>query len=178
MLAVPPMPPPALPSTSQFPGDPGKLERAELEAKYLQLRESYKSLKISQGVFRSRSRKQNAQIEGQNLAQWNQSEQLRELASREAAVKARAYRMLEVVTEVMGHLEDAGDELSTAFGAFQLGKRRPGTSPYGGAAMPQLMKGVLHFLNRWRLGKQQFGQLMAEREALVAALEGTDGRNH
>jgi len=44
--------------------------------------------------------------------------------------------------------------------------------------MPQLMKGVLHFLNRWRLGKQRFGQLMVEREALVAALEGADGRDH
>ncbi len=167
-----------MPSTSQFPGDPARLERAELEAKYLELRESYKSLNISRGVFRSRARRQIEQIEGQNLEQWNQSERLRELASREAAVKARAYRLLEVVTEVMGHLEDAGDELSTAFGAFQLGKRRPGSSAYGGAAMPHLMKGVLHFLNRWRLGKQRFGVLMAEREALVAALEGADGRDH
>jgi len=172
------MPPPALPSTSQFPSDPARLERAELEAKYLELRESYKSLRISRGVFRSRSRQQSEQIQGQNLEQWNQGERLRELASREAAVKARAYRLLEAVTEVMGHLEDAGDELSTAFGAFQLGKRRPGSSAYGGAAMPQLMKGVLHFLNRWRLGKQRFGVLMAEREALVAALEGADGRDH
>jgi hypothetical protein len=172
------MPPPALPSTSLFPSDPSGLERAELEAKYLELRESYKSLKISRGVFRSRSRKQSEQIEGQNLEQWNQSERIRELIGREAAVKARAYLLLEVVTEVMGHLEDAGDELSTSFGAFQLGKRRPGGSAYGGAAMPQLMKGVLHFLNRWRLGKQRFGQLMVEREALVAALEGADGRDH
>jgi hypothetical protein len=172
------MPPPALPSTSLFPSDPSGLERAELEAKYLELRESYKSLKISRGVFRSRSRKQSEQIGGQNLEQWNQSERIRELIGREAAVKAKAYRLLEVVTEVMGHLEDAGDELSTSFGAFQLGKRRPGGSAYGGAAMPQLMKGVLHFLNRWRLGKQRFGQLMVEREALVAALEGADGRDH
>lgn len=172
------MPPPALPSTSLFPSDPSGLERAELEAKYLELRESYKSLKISRGVFRSRSRKQSEQIEGQNLEQWNQSERIRELIGREAAVKAKAYRLLEVVTEVMGHLEDAGDELSNSFGAFQLGKRRPGGSAYGGAAMPQLMKGVLHFLNRWRLGKQRFGQLMVEREALVAALEGADGRDH
>jgi len=172
------MPPPALPSTSAFPADPASLDRAELEAKYLALRESYKSLKISRGVFRSRSRQQSEQIQEHNLEQWSQSERLRELVSREAAVRARAYRLLEVVSEVMGHLEDAGDELSTAFGAFQLGKRRPGTSPLGGAAMPQLMKGVLHFLNRWRLGKQRFGVLMAEREALVAALEGADGRDH
>jgi hypothetical protein len=172
------MPPPSLPSTNTFPTDPGSLERSELEAKYLELRASYKSLMISRGVFRSRSRHQSEQIQGQNLEQWNQSERLRELVSREAAVKAGAYRLLEAVTEVMGHLEDAGDELSTAFGAFQLSKRRPGTSPLGGAAMPQLMKGVLHFLNRWRLGKQRFGILMAEREALVAALEGADGRDH
>lgn len=31
--------------------------------------------------------------------------------------------MLEIVTDVVEHLEDAGDEMGTAFGAYQLGRR-------------------------------------------------------
>lgn len=108
---------------------------------------------------------------------------------REARLRAETYAMLEAVTEVMEHLEDAGDALSNGFGAYQLGRRRPGGSIggsasgsggllAGGAAMPQLMKGVLHFLNRWRLGRQRFQQLMLQRQSLTALLEEGDGRDH
>lgn len=188
------MPDRALPSTSAFPSDPGELERAELEAVYLQLRHSYGSLMRSRGQYRGRAGRQGDEIREQTLQTFEQSEvvsQLRErldrLTARESKLKAETYAMLEVITEVIGHLEDAGDELSKGFGAYQLGKRRSGSGAgggygsggllAGGAAMPQLIKGVLHFLNRWRLGKQRFQQLLLQRDSLTALLEDGDGRN-
>jgi hypothetical protein len=71
---------------------------------------------ISRGIHRSRSEKQGGQL--QELGQ-----RLRALAAREASVKAEAYAMLEIVTDVVEHLDDAGDEMATAFGAYQLGRR-------------------------------------------------------
>jgi len=157
------MPPPALPPTTAYPSDPKPLERERLDALYLELRGNYKSLMISRGIHRSRSEKQGGQL--QELRQ-----RLRALAEREASVKAEAYAMLEIVTDVVEHLEDAGDEMDTAFGAYQLGRR----SYNGGGNISRLVQGVINFLNRWRTGKQHFDQLNARQRALRATLEGSD----
>jgi hypothetical protein len=58
-------------------------------------------------------------------------------------VKAEAYAMLEIVTDVVEHLEDAGDEMNTAFGAYQLGRR----SYNGGGSIGRLVQAVINFLN-------------------------------
>jgi hypothetical protein len=157
------MPPPALPPTTAYPSDPKPLERERLDALYLELRGNYKSLMISRGIHRSRSEKQGGQL--QELRQ-----RLRALAEREASVKAEAYAMLEIVTDVVEHLEDAGDEMDTAFGSYQLGRR----SYNGGGNISRLVQGVINFLNRWRTGKQHFDQLNARQRALRATLEGSD----
>jgi hypothetical protein len=155
------MPPLALPPTTAYPSDPKALERERLDALYLELRGNYKSLMISRGIHRSRSEKQGGQL--QELGQ-----RLRALAAREASVKAEAYAMLEIVTDVVEHLEDAGDEMNTAFGAYQLGRR----SYNGGGSIGRLVQAVINFLNRWRTGKERFEQLSARQEALRASLEG------
>jgi hypothetical protein len=98
------MPSLALPPTTAYPSDPTALERERLEALVRELRGNYKSLMISRGIHRSRSQKQEGQL--RELGQ-----RLRALAAREASVKAEAYAMLEIVTDVVEHLEDAGDEL-------------------------------------------------------------------
>jgi hypothetical protein len=157
------MPPLALPPTSAYPSDPTALERERLDALYLELRGNYKSLMISRGIHRSRSEKQGGQL--QELGQ-----RLRALAAREASVKAEAYAMLEIVTDVVEHLEDAGDEMNTAFGAYQLGRR----SYNGGGSIGRLVQAVINFLNRWRTGKERFEQLSARQEALRASLEGNE----
>ncbi len=155
------MPPLALPPTSAYPSDPTALERERLDALYLELRGNYKSLMISRGIHRSRSEKQGGQL-------LELSQRLRALATREASVKAEAYAMLEIVTDVVEHLEDAGDEMGTAFGAYQLGRR----SYNGGGNIARLIQAVISFLNRWRTGKERFEQLSARQEALRASLEG------
>ena len=155
------MPPLALPPTSAYPSDPKALERERLDALYLELRGNYKSLMISRGIHRSRSEKQGGQL-------LELGQRLRALATREASVKAEAYAMLEIVTDVVEHLEDAGDEMGTAFGAYQLGRR----SYNGGGNIARLIQAVISFLNRWRTGKERFEQLSARQEALRASLEG------
>ena len=157
------MPPLALPPTTAYPSDPTALERERLDALYLELRSNYKSLMISRGIHRSRSEKQGGQLR-------ELSQRLRALATREASVKAEAYAMLEIVTDVVEHLEDAGDEMGTAFGAYQLGRR----SYNGGGSIGRLVQAVITFLNRWRTGKERFEQLSARQEALRASLEGNE----
>jgi len=157
------MPPLALPPTSAYPSDPTALERERLDALYLELRGNDKSLMISRGIHRSRSEKQGGQL-------LELGQRLRALATREASVKAEAYAMLEIVTDVVEHLEDAGDEMGTAFGAYQLGRR----SYNGGGSIGRLVQAVINFLNRWRTGKERFEQLSARQEALRASLEGND----
>ena len=157
------MPPLALPPTSAYPSDPTALERERLDALYLELRGNYKSLMISRGIHRSRSEKQGGQL-------LELGQRLRALAMREASVRAEAYAMLEIVTDVVEHLEDAGDEMGTAFGAYQLGRR----SYNGGGSIGRLVQAVINFLNRWRTGKERFEQLSARQEALRASLEGNE----
>jgi hypothetical protein len=153
----------ALPPTSTYPSDPTALERERLDALYLELRGNYKSLMISRGIHRSRSEKQGGQL--QELGQ-----RLRAMALREASVKAEAYAMLEIVTDVVEHLEDAGDEMGTAFGAYQLGRR----AYNGGGNIARLIQAVISFLNRWRTGKERFEQLSARQKALRSSLESHD----
>lgn len=155
-----------LPPTSAYPSDPTALERERLDALYLELRGNYKSLMISRGIHRSRSEKQGGQL--QELGQ-----RLRALALRQASVKAEAYAMLEIVTDVVEHLEDAGDEVSTAFGAYQLGRR----SYNGGGNIARLIQAVISFLNRWRTGKERFEQLSARQAALRSSLESQEAQS-
>jgi hypothetical protein len=154
------MPALALPPTSAYPSDPTTLERERLDALYLELRGNYKSLMISRGIHRSRSQRQGEQL--QELGT-----RLRDLATREASVRAEAYAMLEIVTDVVEHLEDSGDELSNAFGQYQLGRR----SYNGGGGIARLVQAVIRFLNRWRQGKDRFDDLNSRQQALRGALE-------
>lgn len=113
------MPDLALPPTSAFPPDPSELKRAELDRIYLQLRTHDKSLMLSRGHDRGRAHRQDEQIREQSLQQFQQSEEMAQLRerlnqvlARESQLKAETDAMLEAVSEVMEHLEDAGDALS------------------------------------------------------------------
>ena len=156
----------ALPPTSAYPSDPTALERERLDGLYLELRGNYKSLMISRGIHRSRAQKQGGQLQELGV-------RLRALALREASVKAEAYAMLEIVTDVVEHLEDAGDEVSTAFGAYQLGRR----AYNGGGSIARLIQAVISFLNRWHTGKERFEQLSARQQSLRSSLESQEAQS-
>ena len=156
---------PELLPTGHFPVDPVALDRDDLNQTYCDLRNSYKSVMISRGVFRSKA--------DQNRAAMRELEnKLRAIAEREASVRQEAYEMLEIVTNVVGELEDAGDSLVNEFGAYQLGRR----SYQGGAFIGRLIKAVIRFINRWTSTKKQLTAMVDKQQAMQATLtEGADG---
>ena len=128
----------SFPSTREFPAEPTVLEREELDAVYLELRKSYRSLMVSRGLYRGKA--------DRNRAAMQQLEtKLREIANREASIRQEAYEMLEIVTNVVGELEDAGDDLVNEFGAYQMGRR----SYQGGGFLGGLIKAIARFIRRW-----------------------------
>ena len=158
--------PTAFPSTGDFPAEPDTLEREELDAAYLELRKNYRGLMVSRGVYRGkaeRNREAMQQLEAK----------LREIASREASVRQEAYEMLEIVTNVVGELEDAGDDLVNEFGAYQRGRR----SMQGAGFIGRLIKAVIRFINRWTSTKQQLQVLVEKQQSVQTQLEeNQDGR--
>ena len=72
---------------------------------------------VSRGVFRSKA--------DQNRAAMQELEtRLRAIAEREASVRKEAYEMLEIVTNVVGELEDAGDDLVNESACIRRAKAR------------------------------------------------------
>lgn len=157
---------PALLPTGHFPVDPVALDREDLNDTYCTLRHSYKSVMISRGVYRSKA--------DQNRAAMKELEaKIRAIAEREANVRQEAYEMLEIVTNVVGELEDAGDDLVNEFGAYQLGKR----SYQGGGYLGGLIKAIARFIRRWTSTKQKLNTIVEKQQAVQLSLEGTDGQD-
>ena len=119
---------------------------------------------ISRVVFRSKADQNRAAMRGLES-------KLRAIAEREASVRQEAYEMLEIVTNVVGELEDAGDSLVNEFGAYQLGRR----SYQGGAFIRRLIKAVIRFINRWTSTKKQLTAMVDKQQAMQATL--TEGAN-
>lgn len=155
---------PDLPSTTTFPADPTALEREALDATYLTLRSSYRSLMVSRGVHRSQSQRSQQAMRALE-------EKLRSIAEREASVRAEAYEMLEIVTGVIGDLEDAGDDLVNEFAAYQKGRK----TYAGGSFIGRMIQAVIRFINRWRNSKQQLEVLLQKQASMKQQLESSDG---
>ena len=156
----------SLPSTRVFPQDPCPLERQALEAFYLDLRSSYRGLMISRGKHRGQSQKNR-----EAMAVLEQ--RLRGIAEREASMRAEVYEMLEIVTNVVGNLEDAGDDLVNEFDAYQKGRR----TIQGGSFLGNLIKAIATFIRRWIGAKDQFNTILEKQESLKIHLEAGDGSN-
>lgn len=157
--------PTAFPPTGKFPAEPSALERKELDAAYLELRSSYRGLMQSRGQYRGKAER--------NRAAMQQLEaKLREIANREASVRQEAYEMLEIVTNVVGELEDAGDSLVNEFGAYQKGRQ----TYQGGRFLGRLLKAVTSFIRRWTSTKQQLEAIVEKQQSMQAKLQDeTDG---
>ena len=157
---------PELLPTGFFPSDPVVMDREELNSTYSTLRSSYKSVMISRGVFRSKA--------DQNRTAMQELEtRLRAIAEREASVRKEAYEMLEIVTNVVGELEDAGDDLVNEFGLYQKGK----STYQGGRFIGRLVGAVIRFIRRWTGTKQQLAAIVEKQQAVQLSLEATDGQD-
>ena len=142
------------------------MDREELNSTYSTLRSSYKSVMISRGVFRSKA--------DQNRTAMQELEtRLRAIAEREASVRKEAYEMLEIVTNVVGELEDAGDDLVNEFGLYQKGK----STYQGGRFIGRLVGAVIRFIRRWTGTKQQLAAIVEKQQAVQLSLEGTEGQD-
>ena len=142
------------------------MDREELNSTYSTLRSSYKSVMISRGVFRSKA--------DQNRTAMQELEtRLRAIAEREASVRKEAYEMLEIVTNVVGELEDAGDDLVNEFGLYQKGK----STYQGGRFIGRLVGAVIRFIRRWTGTKQQLAAIVEQQQAVQCSLEATDGQD-
>ena len=152
------------PPTGHFPASPEELERDTLDEAYSELHVAYRGLRVSRGVFRSKA--------DQNRAAMQELEtRLRSIAEREASVRQEAYELLEIVTNVVGELEDAGDDLVNEFGLYQKGK---GTYQ-GGTFIGRLIKAVATFIRRWTGTKQQLAAIVEKQRDVQLTLEGTYG---
>ena len=152
------------PPTGHFSASPEELERDTLDEAYSELRVAYRGLMVSRGLFRSKA--------DQNRAAMQELEtRLRSIAEREASVRQEAYELLEIVTNVVGELEDAGDDLVNEFGLYQKGK---GTYQ-GGTFIGRLIKALATFIRRWTGTKQQLAAIVEKQRDVQLTLEGTDG---
>ena len=154
------------PPTGHFPASPQELERDILDEAYSELRIAYRGLMVSRGLFRSKA--------DQNRASMMELEKrLRAIAEREASVRQEAYELLEIVTNVVGELEDAGDDLVNEFGLYQKGK----STYQGGSFIGRLIKAVATFIRRWTGAKQQLAAIVEQQQAVQLSLEATDGQD-
>ena len=121
---------------------------------------------VSRGVFRSKA--------DQNRAAMQELEtKLRAIAEREASVRKEAYEMLEIVTNVVGELEDAGDDLVNEYGSYLKGRQ----TFAGGAYIRGLIGAVIRFINRWTKSKDQLEQLVQKQQTMRQELEAADGQD-
>jgi hypothetical protein len=145
-----------LPSTSDFPPDPVRLSREDLNSVYLELRNCYKSSMRSRGQHRSQAAK--AREETAQLKQ-----RLLDLAAREASVRKDIYQMLEIVTAIAGDLEDSGNDLVNEYGHYKLGRK----TYQGGFSLGGLVQAVIRFINRWNQTKERVVQLDQKRQEFI-----------
>jgi hypothetical protein len=150
-----------LPPTSDFPPNPEPLEREVLNSTYLELRNCYSSLMRSRAQHRRLANK--AKDETALL-----KERITALASRDLPQRQEIYELLEIVTAITGDIEDAGDDLVNGFSRYQKGRH----TFQGGGYLGDLMRAVIHFINRWGRTKDRLGDLKQKQQELINKSQG------
>jgi hypothetical protein len=145
-----------LPPTSDFPQNPEPLDREVLNCTYLELRNCYSSLMRSRAQHRRLANK--AKDETALL-----KERITALASRDLPQRQEIYELLEIVTAITGDIEDAGDDLVNGFSRYQKGRH----TFQGGGYLGDLMRAVIHFINRWGRTKDRLGDLKQKQQELI-----------
>jgi hypothetical protein len=90
-------------------------------------------------------------------------ERITALASRDLPQRKELYELLEIVTAIAGDIEDAGDDLVNGFSRYQKGRH----SFQGGGYLGDLMRAVIHFINRWGRTKDRLGDLKQKQQELI-----------
>jgi hypothetical protein len=145
-----------LPPTSDFPSNPETLDRNSLNSTYRELRSSYASSIRSRAQHRRLANK--AKDETALLRQ-----RLTALANRDLPNRKEIYEILEIVTAIVGDIEDVGNELVNGYGRYKTGRH----TFQGGGYLGDLMRAVIHFINRWGKTKDRLGDLKQKQKDLI-----------
>lgn len=145
-----------LPPTTDFPPDPEPLDRELLNSTYRELRSCYASSIRSRAQHRRLANK--AKDETIELKQ-----RIVALASRDLPNRKELFEILEIVTTIVGDIEDVGDDLVKGYGSYKTGRH----TFQGGGRIGNLIRSVIHFINRWGLIKDQFGDLKQKQRELI-----------
>lgn len=150
-----------LPPTTDFPPDPEPLDRELLNSTYRELRSCYASSMRSRAQHRRLANK--AKDETTELKQ-----RILALASRDLPNRKELFEILEIVTTIVGDIEDVGDDLVKGYGSYKTGRH----TFQGGGRIGNLIRSVIHFINRWGLIKDQFGDLKKKQRELIDKTKG------
>ena len=169
------MPLKTFPPVTRFPLQINALDRKRLEDSYMDLRDNYKRLKISRGLHLYHSKKKTVSIQNYDAVQEAKGDiaaRVRAIVEREASIRAEAYEILEIVTDVFAKLEDAGDELSLGVEEYEKGRR----TMQGGRSLANLIKAVYNFVRNWLSIKTQIKAITEKQDSIKDKLESGDGR--
>lgn len=145
-----------LPPTTDFPPEPEPLDRELLNSTYRELRNCYASLMRSRAQHRrlaNKAKEETALLRNRLTA----------LASRDLPDRKEIYEILEIVTAIAGDIEDAGDDLVNGFSSYKKGRQ----SFQGGSSIGDLIRSVIHFINRWSRTKDRLGDLKQKQQELI-----------
>ena len=174
-LRISSMPLKTFPPVTRFPLQINALDRKRLEDSYMDLRDNYKRLKISRGLHLYHSKKKTVSIQNYDAVQAAKGDiaaRVRAIVEREASIRAEAYEILEIVTDVFAKLEDAGDELSLGVEEYEKGRR----TMQGGRSLANLIKAVYNFVRNWLSIKTQIKAITEKQDSIKDKLESGDGR--
>jgi hypothetical protein len=85
------------------------------------------------------------------------------LAGRDLPQRQELYELLEIVTAIAGDIEDAGDDLVNGFSRYKKGRH----TFQGGGTIGDLVRAVIHFINRWGRTKDRLGDLKQKQQELI-----------
>jgi hypothetical protein len=101
-------------------------------------------------------------------------QELKVLLEREAALRAEAYKVVDVVTDIIGKMEETGDELVTELKHYQNGRR----GYDGSRSLKGLIRAVIRFSNFWNRTRAEVDRLVSQNKGFERRLEELHGADH
>jgi chromosome segregation ATPase len=101
-------------------------------------------------------------------------QELKVLLEREAALRAEAYRVVDVVTEIIGKMEETGDDLVTELKHYQTGRR----GYDGSRSLKGLIRAVIRFSNFWNRTRAEVDRLVSQNKGVERRLEELHGADY
>ncbi len=90
-------------------------------------------------------------------------ERITALASRDLPQRKELYELLEIVTAIAGDIEAAGDDLVNGLSRYKKERH----TFQGGGYLGDLIRAVIHFINRWGRTEDRHGDLKQKQQQLI-----------